>query len=503
MENRKVDSLSKIVNVLGLLIILSSIAVSIYTYTLGRSLWTDEAMLAYSVSQRSLLDLVATPLDNIQSAPILYLYIVKIIISIFGDSEFTLRVFSFISYILVLCLSFFVSRNIFKIQYPIIPVACISGLALIIKYSNEFKPYMLDVVAVLLVIIVYYLYTERKIQWTYLTVVWAILIWCSNPVCFFMATILSYEFVLSISHKEYTKSKELVFCGVGILISFLIYYFFWLQPVVDQGYMVEFWKWRHFQPPINSFNLKFDYYIIRDLFIPLGKFKAIIIAFCMVSGVFACFKIKNRYVNIVNLTFLLLIIISTLKMFPLQDRLCLFVYPLIVMLFFFYIDWFIKRKYVVFKIVISLLFLLSTNGVLRFLKKENVYFQEINMAVNYMDSISTPNTLVYIPNWENACQFQYAIDYDEKSLPYKVKYGCGKWWNFNTSELFCDGDFNKLKQSIELKDVFILSKYNPESNNPDYKTEWELLKTLGDLIPMYANYDFYIYKVKSREDFEE
>lgn len=56
----------------------------IVPYFYNRSLWADEAMLVSSICTRSFEELCATPLDWGQSAPIGYLYIVKILTSIGG-----------------------------------------------------------------------------------------------------------------------------------------------------------------------------------------------------------------------------------------------------------------------------------------------------------------------------------------------------------------------------------------------------------------------------------
>ena len=52
------------------LIILSGIVTSIRMNLVGHSLWWDEAALAWSFSQRGLLDLTSEGLEKLQSAPV-------------------------------------------------------------------------------------------------------------------------------------------------------------------------------------------------------------------------------------------------------------------------------------------------------------------------------------------------------------------------------------------------------------------------------------------------
>src|SRR5438067_1920310 len=62
----------------------------------GRSLWLDEAMLALNLQRRSFAGLLR-PLDFDQAAPIGYLWLVKIVMTCFGDGERALRTVSFIA----------------------------------------------------------------------------------------------------------------------------------------------------------------------------------------------------------------------------------------------------------------------------------------------------------------------------------------------------------------------------------------------------------------------
>ena len=89
--------LKKSADILGFCIIVSGIIVSILMNCVGRTLWLDEAMLAFSFSKRSLLELTNGVFEWDQSAPVLYLYCVKILTLLFGNTEAVLRSFSVFS----------------------------------------------------------------------------------------------------------------------------------------------------------------------------------------------------------------------------------------------------------------------------------------------------------------------------------------------------------------------------------------------------------------------
>lgn len=149
--NPKERKLTKdhMIELVGLVWIVVSFGVCLYVNTRNLRFWVDEGMLAYSVSNRSLAELVATPLDWNQSTPILYLYIVKIISMLLGNSEFTLRLFSLISYAILLVLFYDIVRNIFNHKYPALETAFLAGIPFIMGYAQEFKPYMTEAAAVL------------------------------------------------------------------------------------------------------------------------------------------------------------------------------------------------------------------------------------------------------------------------------------------------------------------------------------------------------------------
>lgn len=73
-----------LVNGICLCIIFAGIVVSIQMNLVGRALWYDESALAFSFCQRSLSELTASELDYVQSAPVGWLYLLKIFSMILG-----------------------------------------------------------------------------------------------------------------------------------------------------------------------------------------------------------------------------------------------------------------------------------------------------------------------------------------------------------------------------------------------------------------------------------
>jgi hypothetical protein len=123
----------------AVIIVVMSIIVRIVMYIKCRSLWLDEASLATSIVSRSFFELLVPPLLKMQSAPVLYVITVKIICSILGYSEFSLRIFSFFSFLGLLFCEIKLLKNALNLDNykTAFVIAMTALLPVYIYYSNE------------------------------------------------------------------------------------------------------------------------------------------------------------------------------------------------------------------------------------------------------------------------------------------------------------------------------------------------------------------------------
>lgn len=146
------------------IVLVAGIAAHIIPYFANHDLWIDEAMLASSIVNRNFSNLIATPLDYGQSAPVGYLYMVKAITAVAGVSDFSLRVLSLISFGLVLYLMYQILRNVYFVKHYLFFLAVFSLLSFYVRYAVECKPYMLECVLVLLVVLLFNFYIFTSLQ---------------------------------------------------------------------------------------------------------------------------------------------------------------------------------------------------------------------------------------------------------------------------------------------------------------------------------------------------
>lgn len=417
--NKTKYNLTLLVNICLVLYILLSIYISFRMILLERSLWYDEAMFSFSFTKRNLFNLTSSPFEWDQTAPIIYIYIVKIITLIFNNTEISLRIWSFISFLISLWATFYISKSILHIKYSLYPVALLSSLSIMLLYANEFKTYMFDSSIVLLIIILFYLYSRKKISRSLLNILLMLSIWASNPVCFFIASFLILEFIEALRKKDYKKIKNSILSVFLSLISFICYFFYWLKPVIDKGFMSKYWKHKQLNLlPSTYEDILSQFEIIKELFTPFHSLSFIIV-FTVVCGLFInIWLTKNRYITAIYVGLIITLIASCAGMFPLQDRMCLFMYPLFVILFFFTLNQlFVTRVKNFIIICIYTLILFSTSSIRHYRNLANTYkyFQEFNESYNYVLANVKENDKVYFSFYATPA-LCYKNDYDTLSI---------------------------------------------------------------------------------------
>ena len=395
------------------LIILFGVYISVKMNRGGRSLWYDEMALVESLTNRGLGDLLSRGLDNCQSAPALWLYAVKMVITVLGNNEFNLRLISVLSYMGVMIVASIIGARVFKSTLPLGYGAFVALIGFFVRYSIVCKPYEADALCVLLVILTFYLFTIDKINSIVLSLIWAVLLWFSNPVCFFEGGLLLAYILPELCRKNWKKVIEYIITGITIVISFAVNYLIWLRQSV--GYMQDYWEGSQWPLIITS---KQDFDDLRKCIdIVFGAFdKAkLIILVLFIAGIVVAGVRKQKLVIGIYLGCVVTLIASYIGFFPVSDRLWCFAYPLIGMLAIYSIEEIIRLyihnkavRNVVLAIVMCALICTQTGW--RYLYSFNLWWQheEINAELDYLESIVTLDDNVYVHcNAERGYEYHY------------------------------------------------------------------------------------------------
>ena len=130
-----------------------------HQYAFNRSLWMDEAMLALNIVDRSFAGLTQ-PLAYNQGAPLGFLFIQKLAVTLFGNHDYILRLFPFIASVVSLFLFYHLANAVTKGLGRILAVYLFSVSGWLVYYASECKQYSSDVMVCLLLL----LYGQRCIR---------------------------------------------------------------------------------------------------------------------------------------------------------------------------------------------------------------------------------------------------------------------------------------------------------------------------------------------------
>jgi 4-amino-4-deoxy-L-arabinose transferase-like glycosyltransferase len=126
-----------------------------------RSLWLDEATLALNVMSRPYSRLV-TSLDFAQGAPAGFLALEKLSISLFGDSERAFRLVPFLAGIASLYVFWRVALRFLDRYAALLALAFFSFMECFVYYGAETRPYELDVLATLVLLLLFDRVLEKR-----------------------------------------------------------------------------------------------------------------------------------------------------------------------------------------------------------------------------------------------------------------------------------------------------------------------------------------------------
>lgn len=328
----------EIVSIFLMLCILVGITLHITPYFYNRSLWINEAMLAGSICTRSFSELAASPLDWGQSSPIGYLYIEKLIITIFGTSEAPLRIFSLAAAFGCIAFVYLLLRNKVKNNYALLITAIFSLTDGYIYYGNELKPYMSDNLCCLITLFIWQKFNENKIKLWQMAVAFSILIWFSFSAVFFIAACMVIEcirlFKNLIKNRDNKAIIKLGICAV-VLVSFILNYAFWLSKTSDNADGADYWALLRFPLlPASMSDIKLIWKMVLQFFAFYPYSVVMVFIILLLVYIVICInkKIdKSQLVLPFTLSLLALFAASYCGFYPIQDRLVQ-VYAIIVII---------------------------------------------------------------------------------------------------------------------------------------------------------------------------
>ena len=372
-------------------------------FIFNRNLWLDEIAIAINIRDRNFLELLQ-PLSDNQAAPIAFLYLEKLMITLFGSRDYILRIFPLISFILSIPLVYLLTVRLLKNRIPaLLASAIFSTSYMLIRYSDEVKQYSSDL---LFTLIIFYLTLKldfrNRQHILYYALSGAIIIWFSN-----ISVIILLVAGLYIFYIQVIQEKNFKFLAVYLfwLLSFGIYYTFFIHNHPTTAFMQSVWKEQFL--PSNIFSMKFYTAIasnIQDIYVhvlTMGDFWIFALVITLLSIVTA--YIQRQYALLIFFfgPLLVQIIMSALHLYPFYVRFILYLMPMFIIMFAYglYILYATINKYIHPIAAILYLFFIAyyAYNYITFTTKNIPYArEEITSSLDYIESHINPDDSIYL-----------------------------------------------------------------------------------------------------------
>jgi len=403
-----------------LLILFAGILISLSQFIYNRSLWLDEAYLSLNIINKSIFELTK-PLDFIQMAPILFLQIEKIFSELIPNSEFGLRLFPLISYLLSLFFFYKILKIIHKNYYTIIfSLSLFVFNATLIYYSSEVKQYMTDV---LILTIIYYIILKndnnQKHKYYSIGIAGIIGIFLTNISPIILLTV-GFYLLFDIYQNNRKLIPYLIVIAFIWISTFFIYYILFIHNHPSRSAQIQEWTYYKAFMPINPLKKDFFYFFVAQwqmiffYLLQFGKIVGICLFIFYLTG--TVILIRKREIGIIILVItpmVLHLFLSSFKLYPFSLRTILYTLPCIIINCSFGFNDIIKPFFTNFKIekfrLLAVFIPLIMVSIFYYKVGFPIKKNEIKKSIKFIEQNMHNGDKVYV-NYLSRIPFQYYYD---------------------------------------------------------------------------------------------
>ena len=334
---------SRAAALVSLVLLAIGVALRLHLYADRRSLWLDEIWVALNIVGRDFPGL-ARPLDYAQSAPVGFLWAERLAVVLGGVNELALRALPFLAGCLLLVALWMLARRLLDVRYAALCLAFAALSPILVYFSNEVKPYILD--ALMAVVLTWLTLDvleapDSSRAWRRLAGGGVIGILLSTPAVF----VLAGAGIALIAHPAIGRTRagwvRLVGTGALWVILFALGYFMIYRGTANSDYMQRIWSGAFLSLPLDTLargaNDASRTMWIETLF---GENDAMlppkaIVSVTLLSAVGALVLLRRRGLPVallVVLPFVAAAGASFARLWPLTPRLLLFLVPALLLL---------------------------------------------------------------------------------------------------------------------------------------------------------------------------
>lgn len=330
------------------------ILIRLFHFVVNRSLWLDEIYLSSSLLRMSLAQLISTPLDYQQQAPVGILILVKTSVLAFGNSEMALRLIPLLCGIASLFAFYKLAGHFLSPFGVFLSTAIIATAPFLVFHSVEIKQYSSEMLMTVIALLLYTKYNGRR-DWTSMWI-WglagALILWFSHSVIFLLAGIACGLFIYHVAKRNWQKLPYLMLPFSLWMLSFIVHYFIFIYSANNSEWLTIWFHEHNSYMPITSPVSMIKWIALqfyRFLEYPLGllwswdekTFSNFIVRnvlrmpilpmTCFVLGIAAWYRKEKKSFIILIFPILLTLIASVLEFYPVYERLLVFLTPVIVL----------------------------------------------------------------------------------------------------------------------------------------------------------------------------
>ena len=318
------------------LLVAVGVSLRLRAYLSNRSLWLDEALLTLNILDRDYARLLQT-LDKGQAAPVGFLFAERLMVDLFGSSEYTLRAIPLIASIASVVAFGWLASKILPPAGAIMAVAMFAISDLLLNYAVEVKQYSSDV-AVAVGLWSLFTVLRRRLDeddwraWLLVAVLGTVAIWMSHPAIFVVGGAAAYWLWQAV--RTASRKSLMMRGGVAAVLvaSFAALYFVSLRSISPSLYR----SWRGAEVPIvplswREVNQYYNFVWTLGV-LPLGHQVAQIVIVCAIVGVIAMWQSRSPHGVWFAGALILAAVASSLGKFPVGVRLWLFFGPVMIVL---------------------------------------------------------------------------------------------------------------------------------------------------------------------------
>ena len=315
----------------ALLAIAFGLALRLRQVTLNLSFWLDEAMLALNIVNRTFAGLIR-PLDYEQGAPLGFLWTVKALETLFGDHEFSLRLFPFLAGCLGLFVLWRLARQLIKPVGVVFALLVFASSRYLVSYGAQVKQYAVDVtVSLLLQLLALSLLRKNNTRkdYFYLALLGALAIWMSHAAVFTLGGIGLVLIGAMALKKDWRAAFSFGLASAFWALNFAALYLIQYRSLASDTYLTDFWA--EFFMPVSSATPGWILDRLSGLFYNPGGMSVLVpaalILLLFFGGVLSLALRKQAWVWMFLLSLVFTLAASSLQKYPFGGRMGMFVIP--------------------------------------------------------------------------------------------------------------------------------------------------------------------------------